>query len=272
MTARGWRVAPKKQCKPPGEPGEADSLHTAETASCSDWSEESSASTAGSKDVGLPVRAMVPPASITFDSKALTPEPDCVVAMPRLFDDVKALMTLCEGDIAPWRRMRPKSSAFVLYGFADASGPSWGAGGEFAHEDLAHVELGQWISSVTTEESSNWQELGNLVEYLESMAAQGRLTDVEVFMFTENSTAEVAFWKGTSRSKKLCDLVLRLRCLEKETDAILHVVHVSGKRMIATGVDGLSRGDHFHPTTPPIGPSNHPSMYVITQLCRTSRR
>ena len=70
------------------------------------------------------------------------------------------------------------------------------------------------------------------------------LDDGEVFMFTDNSTAEGAFSKGTSPSPKLCGLVLRLRKLEMRTGMILHIIHVSGKRMIASGIDGLSRGDH----------------------------
>ena len=63
-------------------------------------------------------------------------------------------------------------------------------------------------------------------------------------MFTDNSTTESAFWKGTSHCKKLCALVVRLRKLEMNTGMILHVVHVSGRRMIKQGSDGLSRSDH----------------------------
>ncbi len=59
-------------------------------------------------------------------------------------------------------------------------------------------------------------------------------------MFTNYSTTEAAYWKGTSKSRKLFDLVLRLKKLEVEHDIILHVIHVSGKRMIAQGTDGLS--------------------------------
>ncbi len=97
---------------------------------------------------------------------------------------------------------------------------------------------------MTAEESSNWREFTNLVECLEERASLGILEDSEVFMFTDNSTAERAFWKGTSHSPKLCSLVLRLRKLEMRAGMILHIIHVSGKRMIATGVDGLSREDH----------------------------
>jgi hypothetical protein len=65
----------------------------------------------------------------------------------------------------------------------------------------------------------------------------------EIFLFTDNSTAESAFWKGTSGSEKLFKLALRLKHLELDYDMILHVIHVSGKRMIAQGTDGLSRAD-----------------------------
>ena len=62
-------------------------------------------------------------------------------------------------------------------------------------------------------------------------------------MFTDNTVAERAFFRGTSRSRTLFDLVLRLRQLEMRTNSRLHVVHVAGTRMIAQGTDGLSRGD-----------------------------
>jgi hypothetical protein len=62
--------------------------------------------------------------------------------------------------------------------------------------------------------------------------------------FTDNSTAKNAFWKGTSTSRRLYELVLELRCLEHKHGSLLQVIHVSGKRMIAQGTDGLSRADH----------------------------
>jgi hypothetical protein len=94
------------------------------------------------------------------------------------------------------------------------------------------------------EESSNFRELRNLVEMTESLVAKQMLNGHELFMFTDNSTAESAFFKGTSLSKKLFDLVLRLRKIEMEGNLFVHLVHVAGTRMISSGVDGLSRGDH----------------------------
>jgi hypothetical protein len=82
------------------------------------------------------------------------------------------------------------------------------------------------------------------VTYLINLSGMRNLGGFEIFMFTDNSTAEAAFWKGTSTSPKLFELVLTLKRLELDHDLILHVIHVSGKRMIAQGTDGLSRADH----------------------------
>ena len=170
-----------------------------------------------------------------------------VRAVPRLFSDVEALWALSESEEAPWRLMRPRQTAVVTYGFGDASGSAYGGVSQVAGAQQFHFQFGQWTARVSEEESSNWREFTNLVEYLEERGNLGMLHDGEVFMFTDNSTAEGAFWKGTSPSPKLCELVLRLRKLEMRTGMILHVIHVSGKRMIASGVDGLSRGDHSNP-------------------------
>ena len=41
----------------------------------------------------------------------------------------------------------------------------------------------------------------------------------------------------------MSDIVFRLLKTERDGGFILQVLHISGKRMKATGVDGLSRGD-----------------------------
>ena len=77
------------------------------------------------------------------------------------------------------------------------------------------------------EESSNYRELRNLVEMIEALVKDGTLKGHELFMFTDNSTAESAFFKGTSSSEKLFNLVLRLRRIEMEGHLFIHLVHVS---------------------------------------------
>jgi hypothetical protein len=82
------------------------------------------------------------------------------------------------------------------------------------------------------------------VETLDRVVKSHNLSGSEIFIFTDNSTAEAALWKGTSKSRLLFDLVLRLKVLELSHGLILHVVHVSGRRMIAQGTDGLSHANH----------------------------
>jgi hypothetical protein len=58
------------------------------------------------------------------------------------------------------------------------------------------------------EESSNYKELSNLVETVSEEAKAGRMRDCELFLFTDNSTAKGCFYRGTSKSPLLHELVL----------------------------------------------------------------
>jgi hypothetical protein len=55
-------------------------------------------------------------------------------------------------------------------------------------------------SAIEEEESSNYRELTNLVEDTELEAEAGNLRQTELFLFTDNSTVESAFYKGSSSS------------------------------------------------------------------------
>jgi len=63
------------------------------------------------------------------------------------------------------------------------------------------------------EESSNYKELRNLVDSIGAEARAGCLRDCELFVFTDNSTAEGCFHRGTSKSPHLHALVVDLRIL-----------------------------------------------------------
>ena len=77
---------------------------------------------------------------------------------------------------------------------------------------------------------------------MESKAKDGVLKRKEIFLCTDNSTCESAFFKGNSESPLLFDLVLRLRVLCLEAGMKLHIVHVAGTHMISQGTNGISRG------------------------------
>jgi hypothetical protein len=132
-----------------------------------------------------------------------------VKAVPRFKDDITSLLRLMKSDTPPLKRARCKRSAKCYYGFGDASGSGFGA--TIQINGKIHYEYGQWSSEVTEERSSNWRELNNLVEVLERIVVEEDLKGSEIFIFTDNSTAEAAFWKGTSKSKHLFELVLRLK-------------------------------------------------------------
>jgi hypothetical protein len=100
---------------------------------------------------------------------------------------------------------------------------------------------GQW-DEVHTKQSSNFRELGNLIYTIEEQLSIGQLRDTELFIFTDNSTAESAFYNGTASSPTLFELVLRLRNLQMNQRLLVHFVHVAGTKMMAQGTDGLSRG------------------------------
>ena len=168
--------------------------------------------------------------------------PQTVVAVPRLFHDCKALLRLTQVEDPPAYQVLCARVVDVFYGFGDASGSGFGATFEIKGDII--YEYGQWTTEESEGSSSNWRELKNLVDSLTRFLRLVPPGGCEVFIFTDNAVAERAYWKGTSHNEKLADLVLELKETEQREDIRLHVIHVSGKRMIAQGSDGISRGDH----------------------------
>ncbi len=159
----------------------------------------------------------------------------------RFSDDLNELLNLMRAEKPPRRLVRGKNVVLVKYGFGDASGCGFGASWE--SDKGISFRMGIWSEEVNKDKSSNFRELKNLVETLELMGKNDELNGVEIFFFTDNSTAERAFYKGSSSSKLLHELVSRLKNLEMYVGCKIYLCHVSGKRMIAQGTDGLSRGN-----------------------------
>lgn len=177
--------------------------------------------------------------SLSEEDCALQP-PLEVRAVPRLRSDVLYLKQLFSATEPPVRYVRSTQINVALYGFGDASGAGFGRtignaqGVEFSH--------GLWGKD-TEAASSNFRELHNLVTTLEEGVKSGKLLHSEVWIFTDNSTAESVFWKGHSSSPLLNELAFRLRQLEMGGQLKIQMVHVAGTRMISQGTDGLSRGE-----------------------------
>jgi hypothetical protein len=83
----------------------------------------------------------------------------------------------------------------ALYVFGDASGNGFGTTLLFGSE--LHYRYGQW-SRAYSEQSSNYRELTNLMLGIEKACQAGLLEVCEIFLFTDNGTAEAVFHKGAT--------------------------------------------------------------------------
>ncbi|KAL7577355.1 hypothetical protein ACA910_002089 [Epithemia clementina (nom. ined.)] len=156
------------------------------------------------------------------------PPPAMVVPVPRFNDDVNALAQLTSMEKPPRMSVRPKSSAAVALMFDDASGAGFGSSLWIQGSETIDAEHGIWTQPYSSR-SSNFREFYNLVSRIEVLSKEGRIEPgTECFIFTDNSTTEAAFYKGTSKSKLLFDLVLRLRKLEMRGELFIHVVWIAG--------------------------------------------
>jgi hypothetical protein len=157
-----------------------------------------------------------------------------------LLNDIEALKQFFELSSPPKLEIRKQNVRLLLYGFADASGCGLGSTVLIPGTGIRY-RVGVWGSDENN--SSNYREFENVVLTVEEEARHGTLKDSIMFLFTDNSTVEGALYKGNTPSKKLFNLIVRLRKTAFENGATVLVSHVSGKRMIAQGTDGISRGE-----------------------------
>ena len=169
--------------------------------------------------------------------------PGVVKAVPRLLNDLAALRRLTGQKSPPDVLVRPIDAMAVIFIYGDASGMGYGISLWKKGDNKICVEYGEWTKEFS-ERSSNQREMVNFVIFLEQMLRANKVQPgSEIFVFTDNQVTESAFHRGTSSSRALFELVLRLRQLEMEGRLFLRVIWVAGTRMIAQGTDGFSRGD-----------------------------
>lgn len=180
-------------------------------------------------------------------SQAPSSAPERVIGVSRFREDVKFLSLVFKSKEPKLRLVRGSAIASVVYGFGDASGAGFGASwvncceGSSTAARSVKYRFGRWGGD-TIGNSSNFRELRNLVDTLAEMGEHRELSGVEVFLFTDNSTAEAAFNRGSSSNKKLYGMVKEVKLMEMIYATRIHIVHVAGTRMIDQGTDGLSRG------------------------------
>ena len=175
-------------------------------------------------------------------SHLLDLEPDeFVKPVGRLRKDFEYLKVLTSMEAPPKVVRRRKGVGTAFYGFGDASGKGFGFAVEI--DGVTHSEFGQW-NECFENEHSNFKELRNLVNAVESAYSNGKLEGCELYIFTDNFVAECSYYNGGSNvNKALDELVFRLWKLQMDGKFSLFMYHVAGTRMIQAGIDGLSRGD-----------------------------
>ncbi|KAL7577052.1 hypothetical protein ACA910_006793 [Epithemia clementina (nom. ined.)] len=175
-------------------------------------------------------------------NQALTrnkPPPDTVALVEHFRTDIKVISQMFDSQTPLLISICSQEILVAIYGFGNASGKGFGLGIKL--ESGLSYRIGMW-STAKSEESSNWREFANCIKALETEASQGNLKGKEIFFFIDNSMVESCCYKGSSSSKKLLDLIIRLRSLEMTHAVRLHMTHMLGKRMMAQGTDGLSWG------------------------------
>jgi hypothetical protein len=157
-----------------------------------------------------------------------------VRVVPRLTHDIRALEELTFGEIPLLRQVGGKKTGRVLCGFGDASKVAFGT--TIQIEDRLLYQYCQWSSKIVESETSNW------------------------WFFICVTWLSQSIWAGIRSSCSPATLLPRrlfgrapwypLDCLIWSCNEngwnsnILHLIHISGKRMIVQGTDGLSQADH----------------------------
>jgi hypothetical protein len=191
-----------------------------------------------------------------YNGKASPPE--TVRGVPRLGGDLQALSALFAPEHPPRQIIRSNNVLVTLYGFGDASGEGFGStlmtpeglhyryglwGRDLSHQSSNFREMRNLVDMVDLELKDDFPVLEDLVTTVSNLVESDTLPSTEIFLFTDNSVAEGAFFRGTSSNPRLFSLILHLPHLEMHHSLRLHVVHISGKRMITQGTIGLSCGD-----------------------------
>ena len=175
-------------------------------------------------------------------SEASYDYPPKVDATEELVAHVSAMLELFESEEPLVVPIRPADKSKLRYHIGDASAEGFGAAIQFPNL-LLEGRDGLWHTEFASL-GSNMREAQNIVNHLTLEILSGRHDGCEIWSFTDNFVWSAIWLKGSSSAKHLFDLVLQLKKLCQAHTIFLHVCHISGERMIATGMDGWSRGNY----------------------------
>ena len=151
-----------------------------------------------------------------------------VICVPQLMKDLEAFKCLTEEEVTPTQQMIVIIQA-VAYLVGDSS--VLGFGLVVWSQRRLLLEAREFTPPYQGR-SYNFIEEGNLTEQIERSVEQGDLENVELFIFVGNLVFDRVFYKGTSKSLLLFELVIRLNQVQIKGGLIVHSVHITGTRMV----------------------------------------
>jgi hypothetical protein len=153
------------------------------------------------------------------------------LALRRLFDTPEPRVSL----------IRPMEKHMIWYACGDALAEGFAQAVQYP--DLTVDERdGLWDPELFNKISNLWEAL-NIANHLKRDIAAGYHDGCEIWQATDNAVWSAVCNKGMSSVRHLFDLLVDIKVLCHEHNVFYHCFHISGERMIATGIDGLSRGD-----------------------------
>jgi hypothetical protein len=156
----------------------------------------------------------------------------------------------------------------VHEGYGDAS-PAGTGNIDVAPDGEVTYRAGKWRPAEVAR-SSNWKEMRTVLSRLEAEVRTQRETGSSkyngcvLYVCTDNSTTAYAVERGSSASRRLLELVRRIRLAEATLKCLVVVVWISGKKIIEAGADGVSR-DVFGEGLTGTGPERAAHRSPLTQ-------
>ncbi len=163
-------------------------------------------------------------------------------ATSELLLHAEALQVLFIGQEPLLVPIRPTDKGKLRYYVGDASREGFGGATQFPDGHISSRE-GLWDPNFA-DGGSNLREAQNHVNHLLYEIRAGMHDGCELWAATDNSVWSAVWNKGLSSARHLFHLVLALKQEARIHEVYIHCFHISGDRMIASGVDGLSCGNY----------------------------
>ncbi len=176
------------------------------------------------------------PLDVQGDYPLLTP------VTSELLLHVKALQTLFVREQPLMIPIRPTDRGKLRFFVGDASSEGFGGATQYPDGMLTSRE-GLWDIQFA-EGGSNLREAQNQVNHLLYKIRAGKHDGCELWAATDNLVWSDVWNKGMSKARHLFYLILTLKQEARRHKVFLQCFHISGDRMIACLVDGLSQGNY----------------------------